>query len=468
MDIDQHRIDELLAHPSESLNVEIKRWIDPAAPEGIAKIVKAVQAIRNRNGGFLILGFDDKTLQPDRTNAPVDPRATFHVDTVQGLVSRIASERFEVGVGFASRDGNDYPVIVIPEGVTAPVSAQRDLQDAGGVFLIREGDVYFRTLGASGIPSTSRARPGDWRELVGICFDNREADFGRFLRRQLSAQAIDGLAVALAGIRSDAVLPSSLRNRAEAARREGEKRFFEAIEARGLTEEERALINVAAWQISLVLEPSKADAVADREFLNRFAGANPQYIGWPVWLDSRFFTDSSARPQMIAKAWQALIVSPKSWSPHLDFMRLDPRGQFYLWRALQDDLVPSRVQPGRAFDPILALLRVAEALAVGISVAHALGWEDTARLGFVFKWSKLTGRTLESWANPMVMILPGFVAHDDEVETFVDVPAGTPLSALAPYVEEATRELFLVFDGHSLPPQVVETWVRRLIERNLG
>jgi predicted HTH transcriptional regulator len=77
MEIDQRRIDELIAHPSESLNVEIKRWIDPATPEGTAKIVKAAQAIRNRNGGFLILGFDDKTLQPDVGNAQPIPELFF-------------------------------------------------------------------------------------------------------------------------------------------------------------------------------------------------------------------------------------------------------------------------------------------------------------------------------------------------------------------------------------------------------
>jgi predicted HTH transcriptional regulator len=98
MEINQRRIDELIAHPSESLNVEIKRWIDPATPEGTAKIVKAAQALRNRNGGFLILGFDDKTLQPDVGNAPADPRAVFHLDVIQAIVSRYSSVTFEVRV----------------------------------------------------------------------------------------------------------------------------------------------------------------------------------------------------------------------------------------------------------------------------------------------------------------------------------------------------------------------------------
>jgi len=54
--IDQTRIDDLVARPTESLNVEIKRWINPDEPEGEAKIAKAALALRNRNGGYLIIG----------------------------------------------------------------------------------------------------------------------------------------------------------------------------------------------------------------------------------------------------------------------------------------------------------------------------------------------------------------------------------------------------------------------------
>jgi hypothetical protein len=78
MEIDQSRIDDLVARPSESLNVEIKRWINSADPEGQAKIIKAAFAIRNPNGGFFLIGFDDETLLPDQKSAPGDiqkPRA---------------------------------------------------------------------------------------------------------------------------------------------------------------------------------------------------------------------------------------------------------------------------------------------------------------------------------------------------------------------------------------------------------
>jgi hypothetical protein len=54
-----------------------------------------------------------------------------------------------------------------------PVAAKADLVD-GTRKLVNLGDVYFRTLASNGTPSTAPARPQDWRDVVEICFDNRE------------------------------------------------------------------------------------------------------------------------------------------------------------------------------------------------------------------------------------------------------------------------------------------------------
>ncbi len=45
----QDFFNNLVLNPSESLSVEIKRWIDPQSKEGIAKIAKACIALRNNS-----------------------------------------------------------------------------------------------------------------------------------------------------------------------------------------------------------------------------------------------------------------------------------------------------------------------------------------------------------------------------------------------------------------------------------
>jgi hypothetical protein len=51
----------------------------------------------------MVIGFDDTTLQPDLNNRPDDIRAPFHLDKIQPLISRYASEPFEIDLAFHLR-----------------------------------------------------------------------------------------------------------------------------------------------------------------------------------------------------------------------------------------------------------------------------------------------------------------------------------------------------------------------------
>jgi hypothetical protein len=466
MEFDQSRIDALVARPSESLNVEIKRWIRPDEPNGISKIVRSALAVRNRNGGYLIIGFDDKTLQPDVCNEPPNIRALFHHDKIQALISRYASDLFEVGVVYGHRDGHEYPVIVVPEGVRSPVAAKAALMDRDKT-LLRAGDVYFRTLAANGTPSTARARPQDWPAIIEICFDNREADVGRFLRRQLAGQDVTALTSVLNDLALGSRKAPTLNDRATALLDDGLKRFRQAIAERKLRSAERTILETGSWEVALVFDPPLPDRLPDLAFLRTIASSNPQYTGWPIWIDSQGFVDRSAAPIVKDKGWEALIISLDGWSKHVDFLRFDPEGEFYQWRNLEDD-VNEQVRPRTALDPIVVILRVAESIAVGLAFANAFGLDsENTRLGFAFRWTKLKGRELRPWAKPMTPISATDLAHDDVATTFVELSLDTPASAIAPYVEKATQALFVLFGGYQLPIAAIEHWVRGLIERKL-
>lgn len=252
-----------------------------------------------------------------------------------------------------------------------------------------------------------------------------------------------------------------------------ENRFRKAFENRGLAGDKTAQAIAASltWEIALVVDPGWATDVPDKVFLAKVLGSNPRYTGWPIWLDSRSFRNVDERPMVHDAAWEALIFSPGTdgLRAHLEFMRFDPRGNFYLRRTLQDDLVPEKVHPGTALDPVLTIIRVAEAIAVGIAIANALieGGEEPRQLGFAFRWSGLKYRILKPWANPMVMMIGEPRALDNQVATYVELASNTPLSAIAPFVGTATRDLFARFEGELVPPRVIEEWTSRLIERRL-
>jgi hypothetical protein len=322
----------------------------------------------------------------------------------------------------------------------------------------------------NGTVSTALARPQDWKEMVEICFDNREADVGRFLRRQLGGQEIGTLKNVLneLGFGQSSPPGPTLRQRAEALLQDGEARFAKALASRKFTGEERVLIDAGAWEVALVIDPPHTDQLPDQIFRATISSSNPSYTGWPVWLDSTRFTDEKSRPKVVDKAQEALIASAQGWSKHLDFMRLDPKGEFFLRRNLSDD-VTDKIKPASLLDPIIIIIRITEAILVGLAFAKALGWDnETTRLGFAFRWTKLKGRRLEPWANPQVTISAFGSAHDDEVTTFIDLALDTPPSAIAPYVDQAVRELFVQFDGYIFPSTSVEQWVTRLITRTLN
>src|SRR5689334_4928768 len=128
----------LVQNARESLAVEIKAWIDPTRPDGIAKIVKCALALRNYGGGHMIIGLDNLTGRSLIEACPVDVRATFHADVIQPLISKYSSKRYEVSVEFVEFGGRLHPVIGIPGGAQVPVATRSGLQDLDGTWLLRE------------------------------------------------------------------------------------------------------------------------------------------------------------------------------------------------------------------------------------------------------------------------------------------------------------------------------------------
>jgi hypothetical protein len=465
METDFQTIRNLIERPSESLSVEVKRWINPDDCEGIGKIVRTVIALRNHGGGYMVIGFDNRSFQPDTENIPPDVRASFHVDKIQGYITKFASDPFEIAVEFGERGGQTYPVIVVPPGVKTPVAAKADLL-LNNKKLVAADDVYVRSLRANNTPSTTKASWKDWPTITEECFDNREADIGRFLRRHLigvTPETLNALATAMTGtggqkVSSDELLTGYLR--------ESEERYRAVVSERGLSFPPHG-----TWEVGLVLLGDVPAHQATKQFLNLLTASNPNYTGWPIWLDSREFGDRMARPYVLNGAWEALVVSlGTALSDQIDFMSLDPRGRFYLLRPLQDDISGSNraPKPLTELDFGLPIIRTAEAIAVGLAFARAMGcMPEKCVLALAFRWKGLRGRQLTAWAQPGRYISPGRSAYQDEVTVQVNVPLDVSASALGEFVNQVVQPLYAVFDGFALSKEVVEDMTNRLIQRKL-
>jgi hypothetical protein len=465
MTMDQSYLRQLVDRQTESLSVEIKRWIDPSVPEGTAKIVKGAMALRNNNGGYLIIGFDNQTHLPDKTNIPRDVRQTYEIDTLQAIVSRYSVSPFAIEVSFVEKDGQEYPVISIDPGIKSPVVTRSNLKDQSGKMLIKENTIYVRTISSNNTPSTSEIRQQDWPRLLEICFDNREADIGRFIRRHLDNLTPDSLKVLSSTLLAVTSPPEQIAQLSlEKYVNECSDRFFARVK-----EDKLALPPHGAWEAAFNIIGEVSKFSANREFLNLIRSANPDYTGWPLWVDSQYFQDPSSQPRVIDGAWEALLFSlNQGWGNHLDFWRFKPEGLFYHRRAFEDDIPLSarNPEPLKLFDFGLAIWRAGEALAVGLAFAKAMNCPtDTTNLLYQFRWTGLLKRTLCSWTDPSRHIAGFKTAYQDRVTSSVVLPLETPLSSVPQFVHKGLEPLYEVFDGTQISLGVIDGMLTEMFQR---
>lgn len=480
MTVSQEYIDGLIVDLRERLSVEVKQWIDPCSEAGKAKIVKGCIALKNQDGGFFVVGFENGTWEPDRANAPTDVRAVWDGDQIQGLIGKHASEAFEIHLRFAKLDGQEYPVLEVEPGVMSPVAAKKEIADPDASRkLVKLHAVYARSLSANNTASTTEMHYRDWPDLAKRCSDNREAEIGAFLRRNLDRVQIGALARAASGVYGSMPAPEPPPAiRAELFRRDGYERFQQQKQRRNLLYMPRH----GSWEAAFVLEGPVEPRNPDESFLNLINASNPRYSGFPVWIDSRGFVkedgtpDTSSAPYTYGEGWEAFIYDdkPESVRRRIEFWRAEPAGRFYLYRALQDDLAtgPKAPKSVTELDFVIPVLRTAEAIAVSMAFAKAMGAKgEQATVHHAFRWDGLQGRRLSSWARSEANsglygdVGPGYVSHQQYAESLVSVPLDAPASVLGRYVRDATAPLYWAFSGFVPPSGFVEEVTDRLLSR---
>lgn len=264
----------------------------------------------------------------------------------------------------------------------------------------------------------------------------------------------------------------SLRVKATNLLQAGDERYQTAADGRELDAKGYEMTDALTWHVALVVDPDLPGRLADADSVPENQASNPRYSSRPVWPDNRDFTTEQCwHTKQIGEneGWEALIVASMDRAPYLDYMYVGPSGQCYCRHALLDDLT-DEVRPGDTLDPILVIRDVAEATAVGISMVQNLAHtktEEPRQIGFAFRWTKLADRVLTPWAIPGLRWVGEPRCHENEVTTFIQLPSDTPIPSIAPFVEEATRELFALFDGERIAPKVFEDWTSKQLERRL-
>jgi hypothetical protein len=164
---DRPDLQDLVENPPETLDVELKDWMD-IANDGVARanVARHIAALANHGGGYLLFGFKD-----NRVPNPSSPYSieAFHRDIISSIVKKYLTPIFQCEVDFIrSSVGITHPVIWVPSHGAVPVCSKADgpQDQKGRPQGIRKGTYYLRGPGPESVPITT---PEQWGPLVHRC-----------------------------------------------------------------------------------------------------------------------------------------------------------------------------------------------------------------------------------------------------------------------------------------------------------
>jgi hypothetical protein len=430
---DLRRLQSLVAYPREGLDVELKGWLDLADGEQAASLLKAILALANHGGGYVLVGFreDGGSWTPDEANRPTDLHQ-YDQDALNGLVARYAAPVFHCELHHVPhpQTGAGFPVIVVPPG-RVPIRAKGDSPERRH---IRKDSYYIRRPGPkSETPQTGQ----EWDELIRRCtLNDRERLLEEFRR------LLQGRSLALP------VPEPTWEERLDSWAQDSRERWRQLVEEAGA--EDRYRTGVITY--TYILEGAFEQPTSQRllEILEQIKGRE---TGWPMWLVFRGRDGMSPRPA--DGTIESIFVDTVFQDPsHSDYWRASPAGRMFLLRGYEEDGEPERWPPGATFDFTLPVWRFGEALLHAERLARELGHLD-ATVHFRASWDGLQGRALRSlWTRRHMS--GDRIARDDAVVSYVSAAADEITPRLPELLQQLLAPLYTTFDFFEMPLQVIE------------
>lgn len=430
-------LEALAANPREALEIEVKGWLDLTDNEHKACLAKALLALANHGGGYVLIGFEEGRAGPVFSGANPHGMDGYSQDEINGIVQRYADpafhcEVYDVGVG----DAGVCCVVVVPGGHEVPIRARRGGPNGRHV---AESSYYVRLPGPeSALPRTGK----DWDSLIRRCLKNARAELLDDFRRILAGSSESNPAAA-----KDAGLGEWVTD-------------SQAVLAARIEESGRpSPYALGGYNFAYVIEEvSTVQGLADfRATLSSFGG----WTGWrPWWVPD---TNPDILPKVRdgnIECWFAGERDPA----HSDFWRGNPKGRMFLARGFQEDSVAEKVEPGKKFSVTLPIWRVGEALNHADQLAASIG-EPGTRVHFWAKWSGLARRSLAAWPDNNFnwdLWDETHKCHDASVESRLVVTGSEIAARLPELVAAVVRPVFESFGFYAVPDSAVEHEVKRL------
>jgi len=447
-------LQQLLRNPQESLEVELKQWMDPAEKVVQAKLAKELLALRNHGGGFLVIGFKD---EHPPTPDPVRPAdlSGFNTDRVNNIVKKYAEPGFHCDSRLVVHPdtGLDYPVIVVPGGAKVPVRCKADSPDEGKS--ARVGTYYIRRPGPESAPPQSGA---EWDALLDKCLRNRQEELMALFGALLKAES--GLATSLVNAGGAPQDPMTALVEFEQAA----LLKLESLQA-SLPPDVGARFPHGRYILSArivgTLKPIQEDQL--KEALSTLTG----YTGWsPLHI----FSSPGMAPYIAGNGLLECWLGPREQNdPSLaDFWRVSASGFVTLVRGYDEDghMGGHIPLPGNGLEVTMPVWRVGEFVAR----VHELGTriaEGKFRLQLALQFEGLKGRKLFSHGNRRI-ITGEYAAQDPQCRTEVEVDSAEVDAALPALLQTLLTPLYLRFSFFKVPRKLFDDEVVKLLRREFA
>ena len=440
---DQSALVELLDEPRESLEVELKEWLDLATVDHRASLAKELLALANHGGGYVVIGFREL---PDGAFEVALPRpenlAAWSQDAIQDIIAKYADPTFQCQVLHLpeSATGGRHPVIIVPGGHRVPIRAKAGSADGKLV----NSRTYVRRPG----PCSEEPRTADeWDQLFGRILQNRKDDL------------LDAMRAIMSG-----VLPSSGPAEPTLVERLGS--FEQKCDQRWRTLMSALPVGVAARLPNGYYDMGFAiDGNFDQPALGRLrdviARAVRNHSGWPPFLTLSRVPFSPRAIDQTIEFWRGPDSDGSYDRPaRHDFWRISPDGMMFTRRGYPEDGGLHDRSPGTTFDITSPTWRVGEAILEASYIARALGAEDS-NLVVHLKWTQLAGRELVSHASSR-WVFAGRKTIQDTYEATATVAISALPSSLPELVSSLLEPLYELFDFFNLPTNLVSEELAKL------
>lgn len=444
----REELEEALLEPSEDLSFEYKTWLDLNTNHGKATLAKAVIAMANTEGGYVVIGYDEEenTL---RSIPKPDQIREFTQDLVNAAVQRYVSPPLHVRMEVIenTRTAVRHPVVVVPSTAITPVMAMRDCEG-----VLHQARVYVRQPG----PRSEEPRTVDeWRILLDRC-----------VQRSRSTM-LDAIRSIVEGRVEERDPPPALQDSLAAFVTSSREQHEALLDAAELPDVAVARMPRGRYEIGFAFDggdsvPSLANLRQKIEQAHRI-----KLTGWPSFLT---MTRQEMAPYVSGQGIEAWIGRPSvdryfdEDPAHCDFWRITSEGLLYTTTGFDEDGIPDQVEPGMAIDLTLPVWRIGEAVLFARRLASE--YEGVEGIATRVRWSGLEGRTLRTINGNRAPMSYDRTSRTPEAESSLMMTLAQIDDNLPEILHTLLAPFYEVFDFYELPRVIVEQELGRLMRQN--